>query len=333
MRSADLDPGVLPRRHIGTAFPVEDLMKLATTGIRTLALVMLLGGNALAQETRPPEGPGAPKPAEPGAQPPPDQTIPPAAPDQPVSPAPLAPSEPTVTPLPVAPAPEPLPTSRTGRRLIFDVGLGYTTGGQVKHPELIGTTFAGEMLELGGGVELDPRFQLLLVFTSFQTKIERIGTSNRFQRTTDAVHAISGVHPLASCVIDCGSSAGTGGLLVKAPLHVHTLGPRLDFLPFGSNGPFVGATAGAAIMQDLSFRGGFAVAARIGYEYTPFDIMGVLLEVGAHGQVYSDSSATLPYVSLQLRLLADPSMYRAAPLVPPRDQVGRAPDGGRSARF
>jgi hypothetical protein len=304
-------------------------MKLATTGISTLLLVMLLGGNALAQETRPPED--TPKPTEPAAQPPPDQSVPPASP--PVSPAPLAPSEPEITPLPYTTAtPEPLPRSPTGRRLIFDVGLGYTAGGSVKHPELTGTSFAGEMLELGGGVELDPRFQLLLVFTSFQTKLERIGSTNRFQRT-DAVYAGSGVHPLASCVIDCGSSAGTGGLLVKQPLHVHTLGPRLDFLPFGSNGPFVGVTAGAAMMQDLSFRGGFAAAARIGYEYTPFDVMGVLLEVGAHGQVYSDSNAALPYLSLQLRLLADPSMYRAPPLVPPRDQVGRSPAGERNTRL
>jgi hypothetical protein len=121
--------------------------------------------------------------------------------------------------------------------------------------------------------------------------------------------------------------------MVKAPLHVHTVGPRLDFLPFGSSGPFVGVTAGVALMQDLAFRSGFGAAARIGYEYTPFDVMGVLLEAGAHGQVYSDSSATLPYVSLQLRFLADPSTHRAAPLVAPRDQVGRASEAGRSARF
>jgi len=311
-------------------------MKLATTGIRTLALVTLLGGNALAQETRPPEGNTPPKPAE---QPPADQSLPPAAPAQPAPPPPSGPSEPGMPPMPppgdvMAPPPEQLPGARTpGKRWIFDVALGYTAGGSVKHPDMTGTNFAGEMLELGGGVELDPRWQLTLVFTSFQTTLERIGSTNKFQRTTDTLHGASGVHPLASCAEGCFVTGGNGGLLVKQPLHVHTLGPRLDFLPFGANGPFVGVTAGAAMMQDLSYRGGFAAAARIGYEYTPFDVMGISLEAGAHGHIYSDSNAALPYVALQLRLLADPSMYRAAPPTPPRDQVSRSPASGRSTRF
>jgi hypothetical protein len=65
-------------------------------------------------------------------------------------------------------------------------------------------------------------------------------------------------------------------------------------------------TAGAAMMQDLSFRAGAAVAARAGFEWRPYTAMGLSLEAGAHAQVYSDSSAALPYAAVQLTLLAPP---------------------------
>src|SRR4051812_13902833 len=84
--------------HFRNCLPAEDLMKTVMNGIKTLALVMLLGGNALAQETRPPDGAAAPKPGEPAAQTPPGENVPPAVSDQP-APAPPPPAE-SVAPLP-----------------------------------------------------------------------------------------------------------------------------------------------------------------------------------------------------------------------------------------
>jgi hypothetical protein len=178
-------------------------------------------------------------------------------------------------------------------------------GGAIKHPELSGKGFSGEMLELAGGVELSPKWQLVLAFTSFQTKLERIDGTNKFQSVSGTVHGGAGYQPLAGCA-DCSTTGGQGGVVIKEPLHVHTLGPRLDYLPFGPESLYIGVTAGAAMMQDLSFRGGVAVAARAGFEWQPYKALGIGVEAGAHGQVYSDSSAALPYAALQLKLLAEP---------------------------
>src|SRR5437588_5241152 len=156
----------------------------------------------------------------------------------------------------------------------------------IKHPELTTTSYSGEMLELAFGAEVAPRWQLLLAFSSFQSKIERVGNTNQFQTASGTLHA--GYHPLVGCS-DCSTTGGLGGLLVKQPLHVHTLGPRLDFLPFGSSGLYLGVTAGAAMIQDLSFRMGVGGAARAGFEWRPYAAMGISVEAGAHGQVYSDS--------------------------------------------
>jgi hypothetical protein len=223
-------------------------------------------------------------------------------------------------------------TGPARRRIVLFVGLGYTAGGAVKHPELLGTGFSGEMLELAGGVELNPKWHLTLSFTSFQTKLERVGNTNQFQGASGSLRGGSGFQPLVGCD-DCIAAGGQGARLVKQPMHVHTVGPRLDYLPFGPDSLYVGVTAGAAVLQDLSFRGGFAVAARAGFEWRPYSALGVSLEAGAHGQLYSDSSAALPYAALQLRLLAVPpntSRYsvtrtEAGPTPPPAQPPSGTP--------
>jgi hypothetical protein len=69
-------------------------------------------------------------------------------------------------------------------------------------------------------------------------------------------------------------------------------------------------------MQDLDFRAGFAGAARAGYEWRPYSVFGISVEAGAHGQVYSDSSAVLPYASVQLTLLAESPPFSNTTTVP-----------------
>jgi hypothetical protein len=145
----------------------------------------------------------------------------------------------------------------------------------------------------------------VLAFTNFQSRLERVGSSKQFRSASGTLRGGPGYQPLVSCP-DCITSGGFGGVPDKQPFHVQTLGPRLDYLPFGSDTLYVGVTAGYAMMQDLSFRGGVAVAARAGFEWRPYSALGLSLEAGAHGQVYSDSSAALPYAALMLRLLAPP---------------------------
>jgi len=287
-----------------------------------LALLSMLSASVAAQEAKPQEGAGAPKPTEPAAEP-----RPPAGPSEP-APAPppyVAPPSDDAAKSPAGDvALSPVPEEGGGgapykRRMVFEAALGYTAGGTIKHPELSTHSFSGEMLELAGGVELSPHWVLVVAFTTFQTKLERIGVTNQFQTGSGTLHG--GFHPLASCM-DCSTGGGLGGTVVKQPMHVHTVGPRLDYLPFGASGLFVGVTVGAAMMQDLSFRGGVAAAARAGFDWRPYAALGISVEAGAHGQVYSDSSAALPYAALQLTLLAEP----------PSTRVVRAPLASAGAR-
>jgi hypothetical protein len=281
----------------------------AFAGTAILAFVSMVSGSAAAQENKPQEGSGAPRPTDPAAQPPPGQGATPATPSEPAPPPALPPPY-VAPPSDVALSPVAEEASAGApykRRMVFEAALGYTAGGTIKHPELSTHNFSGEMLELAGGVELSPRWVLVIAFTTFQTKLERVGTTNQFQTVSGTLHG--GFQPLAACM-DCSTGGGLGGTLVKQPMHVHTVGPRLDFLPFGANSLFVGVTVGAAMMQDLSFRGGVAAAARAGFEWRPYTAMGISVEAGAHGQVYSDSSAALPYAALQLTLLAVPPSAR-----------------------
>ncbi len=184
-------------------------MSRALTRSATLALIAALSGTAFAQETKPEES-NPPKPAEP-APPPADQATPPPAEAPPLAPAPAPYTSSQVdvglTPVGTEPAVR-------KNRLIFLVGLGYTAGGAVKHPDLQGDKFSGEMLELGFGTELSPQWRLVLAFSSFQTKLERVPGTNQFKNTSGAVYGGAGFHPLAGCA-DCSTTGGQGGVVVR----------------------------------------------------------------------------------------------------------------------
>jgi hypothetical protein len=84
----------------------------------------------------------------------------------------------------------------------------------------------------------------------------------------------------------------------------------MDFLPLGSQGPYLGMTVAVAIIQDVATRVGGAVAARVGGEWRPFHSLGLGIEAGAHGQIYADSKAAIPYALARLTLLLEPENLR-----------------------
>jgi hypothetical protein len=99
---------------------------------------------------------------------------------------------------------------------------------------------------------------------------------------------------------------GQGGVEVQKTLHIHSMGPRLDFLPLGSQGPYIGATLGLAVIQDIDLRAGVDAGLRVGGEWRPYQIFGVGIEAGAHGQLYTDSQAAIPYATARLQFYLDP---------------------------
>jgi hypothetical protein len=61
------------------------------------------------------------------------------------------------------------------------------------------------------------------------------------------------------------------------------------------------------VIQDIGTRYGFDVGARVGADWRPFQSLSFSVEGGAHGQIYDDSRATIPYAMARLNLLLDPA--------------------------
>ena len=86
------------------------------------------------------------------------------------------------------------------------------------------------------------------------------------------------------------------------PVHLHTMGPRVEFSPFERGGVFVGATLGFALTEGaVKARGGVGVVPRVGYAWMISPWTGIAVEAGAHVHGYGDGSALTPFVGLRLR--------------------------------
>ena len=87
-------------------------------------------------------------------------------------------------------------------------------------------------------------------------------------------------------------------------------------MPLGSQGPYIGATAGLGVIQDIGLRAGADFALRVGGEWRPYQIFGVGIEAGAHGQLYTDSQAATPYATARLQFYLDPDQFSSPRKLP-----------------
>jgi hypothetical protein len=86
------------------------------------------------------------------------------------------------------------------------------------------------------------------------------------------------------------------------PVHLHTLGGRVDLAPDPRDGVFVSGSAGMALTQgDIINRAGGAAALVGGYRLPFVPWLSGLVEAGAHGHIYADGSALLLLASVGLR--------------------------------
>jgi hypothetical protein len=192
--------------------------------------------------------------------------------------------------------------------LVVTAGLGYAYAA-VNHPDIVSHGLSGGFLEITVGTELDRRFRLALSFTSFETKLRRTD-SGQWEEGEYQRKVATASHVLADPIDPV--MAQTGGMEVQKTFHAHSLGPRMDFLPMGSQGPYLGMTAAVAIMQDVPTRVGLDLAARIGGEWRPFYSLGLAIEAGAHGQLYDGANAAIPYALARMSLMLEPANVRAA---------------------
>jgi hypothetical protein len=72
-------------------------------------------------------------------------------------------------------------------------------------------------------------------------------------------------------------------------------------------GPYLGITTAVAITTGIDTRVGADLGARVGGEWRPFQEFSIGIEAGAHGQLYSDGNAAIPYAAARLNLLLDPA--------------------------
>ena len=179
-------------------------------------------------------------------------------------------------------------------------GLGYAA---IKHPDLLTDSLSGSFVEITAGTELSQRFRLSFSMTSFQTAIHRKrGGWAEGERPANGTAGLR-VQKDPTEPLD----VNAGGVEVQKTIHIHSFAPRLDFLPLGSQGPYIGATAGLGVIQDIGLRAGGDVSLRVGGEWRPYHIFGLGAEVGAHGQVYTDSRAAIPYATARLQFYLDPA--------------------------
>jgi hypothetical protein len=75
-------------------------------------------------------------------------------------------------------------------------------------------------------------------------------------------------------------------------------------------------TTALGVMQDLELRLGADLGARVGGEWRPFQSLSLAIEGGAHGQIYGDATAAIPYAEARLTLLVDSSTLKGRSSTP-----------------
>jgi hypothetical protein len=86
------------------------------------------------------------------------------------------------------------------------------------------------------------------------------------------------------------------------PVHLHTIGPRLEFSPAGMAGLLVRSTVGYSLTEgELRARAGAGAALTLGYRWFPRRGVAIAGEAGAHGHLYGNGTAAFPFAALEVR--------------------------------
>ncbi|MET0592344.1 MAG: hypothetical protein ABW133_06575 [Polyangiaceae bacterium] len=265
-----------------------------------------------------------PAPTDPSTTPPSSDTPAPTPPSDGTEtrPAPSEPPPPNPEPAPTSEPPPPVvmtgPDANSGAPsvdqlprkigdklapLVVTAGFGYSSA-SIKYPGFLSDNISGPFVELTGGMELDPRLRLSFGISSLSTTIRRNGENweegNYVARAAPAAGLRSQRGPTDPYV------SPAGGVAVQRTLTAAAFGPRIDYFPLGSQGPYLGATTALATLWGVETLVGLDVGARIGADWRPFQELSFSIEGGAHHQMYNDARVTIPYGLVRLNLLLDP---------------------------
>jgi hypothetical protein len=168
----------------------------------------------------------------------------------------------------------------------LSVGVGYMT---VRHPEVLAPSFAAATLGLHAGYSFNDKFALGFEITSAEKNMSREGPHLPFAPYSTQ----------AGCN-NC-ELPPDGGWLGKTTAIFGTVGPRVEFTPFGRDGLYLSGSAGLAFVAGIASNLGASGAARAGYRLRIGETLGLALEGGFQGQIYDGAYALMPYAVLMLR--------------------------------
>jgi hypothetical protein len=233
-------------------------------------------------------------------------------------------------PPPAAPEPDAAELPFRGKPFVGVVGgVGFAA---VKHPDLATPKVYGAMLGMSIGYQVSPRWSVGIEYTNLERVVARDTAGERFASAT------SWLHKQANCN-NC-KDPNLGGPPLSWNMLLNVVGPKVEVTPFGTNGVYLGATGGVAILTLVDPKVGAGGTARLGVRYTFADILTIGAEGGLQGQVYSGSTVAVAFGLASLRLaMVEPATKRPAPRVierglpaPPsrRDILPTTPSSGAS---
>ncbi|MDI1481972.1 hypothetical protein [Polyangium sp. y55x31] len=169
---------------------------------------------------------------------------------------------------------------------LFHVGIsGGVAYHTVRVPMVIPTEYAAATLGLHAGYNVTERLSIGFEVTTIEKNMGRNGPFQSFD---------PGLAPQAGCN-NC-EPPPFGGWVKNTTAVFGTLGPRVEFSPFGKDGLYLGATAGLAFLWGVDSIYGFGGAGRVGYRVRIADILGLALEAGAQAQAFGSGAYTAaPY--------------------------------------
>lgn len=170
-------------------------------------------------------------------------------------------------------------------------GIGY---GWVTHPLINANSFAVATAGLHAGLHVSEHWAIGGELLTFEHAMTRQSGQDPFTPT-------GFLSPQGACGKCADRPPPSGGWVKQTPGTFTTIGPRIEYAPFGRDGVYLGLTTGVAFILGFDTQLGFGGGARLGYRYRIDNVLGIGVEGGVQAQHFDTGTTFFPYGSLVLR--------------------------------
>jgi hypothetical protein len=195
---------------------------------------------------------------------------------------------------PLPPVPPDAPVVKKPHKVFIGVtgGVGFAN---VHHPDIATPHVIGPVLAGRVGYQATDHWALSLVFTDFEQNVSRSQGGEEFSAASQWVKAQAAC---SKCV-----APAIGGAILNTMMRFNTLGPGVDFTPFGRDWLFIGASGGLAMAAALHpVMVGAGGEARAGFRLRLAEILSVSLAGGIQGEIFSGANAMVGFGEAEVRL-------------------------------